>query len=110
MSADIVRLPARQRGQLYGTARWQRLRRYQLLERPLCFFCSQRCEVTPATVADHIEPHHGDPTAFFTGKLMSLCKRCHDSRKRFMEINGYAPDVGLDGWPIDPLHPANRVK
>jgi hypothetical protein len=27
-----------------------------------------------------------------------------------MEINGYAPDVGLDGWPIDPLHPANRVR
>jgi hypothetical protein len=27
-----------------------------------------------------------------------------------MEINGYAPDIGLDGWPIDPLHPANRVR
>jgi hypothetical protein len=44
---------------------------------------------------------------FFTGELMSLCKRCHDSRKRYMEINGFAPDVGLDGWPSDPLHPAN---
>jgi hypothetical protein len=27
-----------------------------------------------------------------------------------MELNGYAPDVGLNGWPIDPLHPANRVR
>jgi 5-methylcytosine-specific restriction enzyme A len=35
----------------------------------------------------------------------SLCKRCHDSAKRFVETRGYRPDVGLDGWPLDPRHP-----
>jgi 5-methylcytosine-specific restriction protein A len=95
---------------LYSSARWQRRRRLQLLDHPLCKFCLERGVVTPAIVADHLEPHRGDVNLFYTGELMSLCKACHDSRKRFMEINGYAPDISLDGWPIDPLHPVNRVK
>jgi hypothetical protein len=96
---------------LYSTAHWQRLRAHQLREHPLCKFClASRGEVVPATIADHVEPHGGDPNKFFLGELQSLCRPCHDSRKRFMEINGYAPDIGLDGWPIDPLHPANRVR
>jgi 5-methylcytosine-specific restriction protein A len=96
---------------LYSSAHWQRLREHQLQEHPLCKFCLEgRGEVVPASVADHVEPHDGDPNKFFLRQLQSLCKPCHDSRKRFMKINGYAPDVGLDGWPIDPLHPANRVR
>jgi hypothetical protein len=96
---------------LYHSAHWKCLRAHQLREHPLCKFCLEgRGEVVPATIADHVEPHHGHPNKFFLGELQSLCKSCHDSRKRFMEINGYAPDVGLDGWPIDPLHPANRVR
>jgi 5-methylcytosine-specific restriction protein A len=96
---------------LYGSAHWQRLRALQLKQHPLCKFCLEgRGAVVPASIADHVEPHGGDPNKFFLGELQSLCKRCHDSRKRFMELNGYAPDVGLDGWPIDPLHPANRVR
>src|SRR5262245_13039568 len=59
---------------------------------------------------DHVEPHGGDPNMFFLGQLQSSCKPCHDSRRRFLEINGYAAAVGLDGWPLDPLHPANRVR
>jgi 5-methylcytosine-specific restriction endonuclease McrA len=96
---------------LYSSAHWQRLRKHQLREHPLCKFClAGRGEVVPATIVDHVEPHHGDPNKFFLGELQSLCKPCHDSRKRLMEINGYAPDIGQDGWPIDPLHPANRVR
>jgi hypothetical protein len=96
---------------LYHSAQWKRLRAHQLREHPLCKFCLKgRGEVVPARIADHVEPHGGDPNKFFLGELQSLCKSCHDSRKRFMEINGYAPDVGLNGWPIDPLHPANRVR
>jgi 5-methylcytosine-specific restriction endonuclease McrA len=95
---------------LYGTARWQRLRAHQLQQHPLCRFCLDKGIVTPATVADHVEPHDGDVTRFYTGALMSLCAHCHNSRKKFMEINGYAPDISLSGWPSDPLHPSNRVK
>jgi 5-methylcytosine-specific restriction enzyme A len=93
---------------LYATARWQRLRAYQMREHPLCAYCLETGKVVPAEVVDHVEPHHGDRTKFFTGALQSLCKRCHDSAKRFVELHGFRPDIGLDGWPLDPNHPANR--
>ncbi len=100
--------PAWQR--LYGSGFWRRRSRLQLREHPLCKFCLDKGRAEPARCADHIEPHGGDPNKFYTGPLMSLCKSCHQSRKRFMEINGYAPDVSLSGWPSDPLHPSNKVK
>jgi 5-methylcytosine-specific restriction enzyme A len=93
---------------LYRSARWQRRRRLQLLQNPLCKSCLERGAVTPAIVADHVKPHHGDVNKFFLGELQSLCERCHKDRKRHLELDGYAPDIGLDGWPIDPLHPVNR--
>jgi 5-methylcytosine-specific restriction enzyme A len=93
------------RVELYGTARWQRIRRQQLMAHPLCAFCLKRGSVVPATVVDHIEPHRGDRLKFFTGALQSLCKFCHDSTKRQIEERGYCLDIGLDGWPLDPRHP-----
>jgi 5-methylcytosine-specific restriction endonuclease McrA len=92
---------------LYATARWQRLRRHQLREHPLCKFCLEKGIVEPATVVDHVEPHGGDRVKFFVGfdGLQSLCKRCHDSAKKQIELHGYRKDVGLDGWPLDPRHP-----
>jgi 5-methylcytosine-specific restriction endonuclease McrA len=94
----------------YKTSRWQRLRRLQLREHPLCKFCLEVGRVAPATVVDHIVPHRGDWTAFCTGKLQSLCERCHKATKRQIELRGYRSDVGLDGWPLDPNHPANRAR
>jgi 5-methylcytosine-specific restriction protein A len=95
---------------LYSTARWQRIRKYQLMEHPLCKYCAERGLVTPATVCDHVEPHRGDVGKFWCGPFQSLCKPCHDSAKRFVEERGYRPDVGLDGWPLDLNHPANRAR
>jgi len=65
-------------------------------------------KVEPATVADHIEPHHGNANAFWLGKLQSLCRHWHESRKKFVERRGYDKAIGLDGWPIDPRHPVYR--
>jgi len=31
--------------------------------------------------------------------------QCHDSTKRHIELYGYRPDIGLDGWSLDPRHP-----
>jgi 5-methylcytosine-specific restriction enzyme A len=92
----------------YCLERWRRRRRAQLLREPLCAFCLKRGLVTPATIADHITPHRGDWNAFILGALQSLCKPCHDSSKKVEERRGYLPDVGPDGWPTDPRHPANR--
>jgi 5-methylcytosine-specific restriction protein A len=84
----------------YSSKRWARIRRHQLLERPLCKYFLERGIVEPATVCDHIEPHHGDANKFWLGPFH--CKPCHDSAKRFVETRGYRPDGGLDGWPLDP--------
>ena len=85
--------------------RGARIRRHQLLEHPLCRYCAERGIVTPATICDHVEPHRGDVNKFWLGRFQSLCKSCHDSTKRFVETRGFRPDIGLDGWPLDPRHP-----
>lgn len=89
----------------YGTARWARIRRHQLLEYPLCKFCLERGRVTPAEICDHVEPHHGDVNKFWLGPFQSLCKACHDSAKRMDELHGFRPGVDADGWPSDRRHP-----
>jgi hypothetical protein len=69
----------------------------------------ERGRVTAANVVDHVVPHKGDWTAFCTGKLQSLCEPCHSSTKRQIELRGYRYDIGLDGFPTDPIHPFNRA-
>ena len=69
----------------YSTTRWTRIWRHQLLEHPLCKYCAERGIVTPAEICDHVEPHHGDVNKFWLGPFQSLCKRCHDSTKQFVE-------------------------
>lgn len=66
----------------------------------------ERGLVMPAEIADHVIPHKGDWNLFRLGELRSLCKRCHDSGKKRTEFRGYSTEVGLDGWPVDPKHPA----
>jgi hypothetical protein len=65
--------------------------------------------VTPATVADHVVPHGGDWNKFLLGELQSLCASCHSVGKQFEEIHGYNPDIGLDGFPLDPRHPVYNL-
>ena len=60
----------------------------------------------PAKVADHIIKHNGDAMLFREGELQSLCWSCHEQRKKSIERLGYDRSIGLDGWPIDPLHPS----
>jgi 5-methylcytosine-specific restriction protein A len=92
--------------QLYHRARWLRLRRHQLLIEPTCRFCRAQGKVVPATVADHVVPHKGDANAFWTGVLQSLCEGCHNRAKQQQERQGYMNDIGVDGMPLDPNHPA----
>jgi 5-methylcytosine-specific restriction protein A len=93
---------------LYCLARWQKIRRHQLMIHPLCKFCLERGIPVPATIADHVEPHGGDRTKFFTGALQSLCEHCHNRTKKQIETRGYRLDIGLDGWPLDSGHPVYR--
>jgi hypothetical protein len=52
----------------------------------------------------------GDINKFWLGPFQSLCKECHDSTKKFVELHRFRPDIGLDGWPLDPRHPCYTGK
>lgn len=94
---------------LYKTARWQELRTWVLSQEPLCRFCSKQGRVEAATVVDHIKPHRGSKTLFYdSSNLQPLCAEHHNSAKQFEEKRGYSNEIGIDGRPVDPRHPANR--
>jgi 5-methylcytosine-specific restriction endonuclease McrA len=92
----------------YGQRRWRRRARAQLISEPWCKLCADHGIAKAAFAADHVTPHRGDYWQFHTAPLQSLCKDCHDSAKRFEESRGFTPGCGLDGFPLDPRHPAYR--
>jgi len=49
---------------LHGSGFWKRRARLQLMHHPLCTICLAKGVVTPATVADHVEPITATRTAF----------------------------------------------
>lgn len=91
----------------YNSARWHKRRNHQLRIEPLCRRCTALGRVVPARVANHVVPHRGSYNSFVLGELESLCFDCHDKHIRIVEIRGYDPACGADGWPIDPAHPTN---
>lgn len=93
---------------LHNNRRWRRIARHQLKIEPLCRFCRDEGRVEPAVIVDHVVPHNGDITLFWTGELQSLCRDHHEGKKQRLERRGYDTSVGLDGWPLDPRHPANN--
>lgn len=94
----------------YGTRRWRRRAKAQLYAEPLCVQCAAAGLLEPANVADHVLPHNGDPDLFWYGELQSLCTAHHSGAKQSAERAGveYSSDIGADGLPTDPRHPANR--
>lgn len=96
---------------LYRDPRWRGpngRRVVQLAAEPWCRTCAELGKKTPATIVDHIRPHRGDPVRFFAGKLQSLCKLCHDSRKQRFERSGQRGHCDANGMPVDPAHPWNK--
>jgi 5-methylcytosine-specific restriction enzyme A len=100
--------------QWYGLQRWRNRAAMQMKIEPLCVMCLKRGVVEPATVADHIEPHRGDPNKFWFGKLQSLCYTDHSSTKAKLDhgkqVEYYRSDIGIDGWPIDTKHPVYKQR
>jgi hypothetical protein len=92
----------------YQLEKWRKRRRHQLRKAPLCEMCLKIGKLERASIADHVVSHKGDWNWFWLGELQSLCKPCHDSRKKFVDFRGYDPTIGEDGWPIDPRHPVYR--
>lgn len=80
---DQRRLAESQTKRLYSTARW-RVRREDCRAKAkgLCEECARHGRVREGNVADHKDPHRGDPWAFWNGKLQWLCTPCHSSAKQ----------------------------
>lgn len=89
--------------------RWDKLSRRYRRHHPLCTFCKREGRISLATVVDHIVPHRGNRELLFDmNNLQGLCTPCHNSTKQIEDIRGYNKQIGEDGWPVDPRHPANK--
>lgn len=86
-------------GKRLHNRRWQRIRRFVLLEQPLCRTCTARGVVRASTEVDHIKPLHQGGTDD-RENLQGLCSDCHDAKTR--QEQGHKPKrvIGLDGVPI----------
>ncbi|MDR3495307.1 MAG: HNH endonuclease [Ancalomicrobiaceae bacterium] len=93
---------------LYYTPRWKEIRRRQLQSEPNCRMCAKAGKTVRAAVCDHVDPHRGDEAKFWAGPFQSLCETHHSVAKQIEETRGYSTEVGVDGWPVDAHHPANR--
>jgi hypothetical protein len=68
--------------------------------------CLERGKTIPAEVVHHLDPPKGDRNKFFTNKLQSLCKLCHDFYCQQVEKGGgFHREIGTDGYPTDSRHP-----
>ena len=85
---------------LYKTARWQRLRAYQLSRQPLCEWCLESERVTEANEVHHVHAHKGDLEKFWNGPFVSTCKSCHSSRGQLEDRGKTVVKFGADGWPL----------
>jgi 5-methylcytosine-specific restriction endonuclease McrA len=85
----------------YYTAAWRQLRADQLRMEPWCGMCADMGRQTPATIADHRQPHRGDPGLFFNPhNLASLCTTHHSATKQRQERGRVTIAVSPDGWPV----------
>ncbi|MCR5723478.1 MAG: HNH endonuclease, partial [Treponema sp.] len=74
---------------MYNSSRWRETSRAFLRKYPYCFICGER-----ATVADHIQPHRGDPALFYDeSNLQPLCWK-HHSAKTLKENNYFKKGMG----------------
>ncbi len=88
------------------TAEWRAIRQRVLATNPLCVTCQRVGRVRPAKHVDHIVDSHGDPLLERDlTNLRGLCASCHSRKTRGVD---YSYDLGPDGLPVDPNHPANR--
>jgi len=75
---DINRDTSNGRGYTY---RWQKARKIFLNQHPLCAVCQSNCQVTVASVVDHIIPHKGNQDLFWDeSNWQPLCKFHHDQK------------------------------
>ena len=102
-------IPSSQYAHWYGLKIWKAIRENQLADQPLCEWCEKKGIVAAAVAVHHATPHKGDWEMFINGPFVSLCSPCHDGDARDIEQRGYKRTIDVNGYPIDPNHPSNRL-
>ena len=64
----------------YSTRPWIRASKAYRQQHPLCQQCQVKGIITPADVADHIQPIQAGGDRFDWNNLQSLCHSCHNSK------------------------------
>jgi 5-methylcytosine-specific restriction protein A len=92
---------------LYGTERWRKRSRWNLRLNPMCAQCEKEGRTQEANLSHHINEYRpGDSDLqFWFGPLESLCYACHLKVHGKPAMLPYRKDIGVDGFPLDPLHP-----
>jgi 5-methylcytosine-specific restriction enzyme A len=91
---------------LYRRNRWAKISKLVLQRDKICQQCLRDGKVEPATLTHHVNEWRPNSTEldFWKGPFEALCFTCHE------KIHGrsnkeYVRDIGIDGFPVDPLHP-----
>jgi 5-methylcytosine-specific restriction protein A len=83
-SQDRKALSEKHRGSRHErgyTSRWDKARKGWLAKHPLCAEHDRKGEVVVGTVVDHVVPHRGDKTLFWSrDNWQTLCAPCHSSK------------------------------
>lgn len=95
---------------LYNCQRWRKKRLALLKASPLCVMCQRLGRTSVATVADHVEPHKGDLSKFWFGRLQALCAPCHNGAKKVLETTGKVRGCDANGYPMQGSEPESNVK
>jgi 5-methylcytosine-specific restriction protein A len=85
---------------LYKLNRWRLGRLRFLQQHPLCAYCMKQDRIKAASVVDHIRPHRGNATLFWSeANWQALCRECHDVAKARLE-RGLTQELDAQGWPL----------
>lgn len=82
-----------------GGRPWMRISRAIRRERPLCELCDKEGRITASELVHHIDHVNRDKDRLLhvaPGRLLSLCRHCHDR----VHGRNTRPVIGIDGWPI----------
>jgi 5-methylcytosine-specific restriction endonuclease McrA len=114
---DKWRTPeAQEYRKLYKTKAWSALRKRVLLrdgfkcQHKGCGAFVKNGRLHPrSAVVHHLTPHKGDLDLFYDiDNLQLVCWTCHSGDIQSIESKGFDTEIGDDGWPVDPNHPARR--
>jgi 5-methylcytosine-specific restriction protein A len=95
----------------HASAEWRKLSILKRQKDPLCEHCLLAGKTVPAEQVDHKIPPRGDFTLQRAWtNLVSVCASYHSHKTRIGKPRPYSNEVGLDGYPIDPRHPANLTR